>query len=99
MRSFERHEGHHRRPLHIVRARDDRSLRDCRVRHKRALNLRRSESMSAYINNIIDPAHYPKIAVPVAARAVAREIDAFNLRPVLLFVSLVVTPNPVSYTH
>src|SRR5215217_6686677 len=93
MRSFERHEGHDRRSLQIVRTRDNRSLRDRRVRDERALNFRRSESMSAYINNIIDPAHYPKIAVPVAARAVAREIDTFNLRPVLLLVTLVVAPD------
>src|SRR6185369_8912380 len=93
MRSFERHESHHCRTLHIIRTRDHRSLRDRRVRDERALNLRRSESMSAYINNIIDAAHYPKIAVPVAARAVAREIDTFNLRPVLLLVTIVVAPD------
>src|ERR1044072_8387008 len=93
MRSFERHESHHRRSLHIVRTRDHSALRNRRVRHERALNLRCSESMSAYINNIIDPAHYPKIAVPIAARAVSREIDAFNLRPVLLLVTLIVAPD------
>src|ERR1044072_3682010 len=93
MRSFDRHESHDFRFLHIVGTRDDRSLGDRSVRHERALNFRRSESMSAYINNIIDPAHYPKIAVSVAPRAVAREIDAFNLRPILLFVTLVITPD------
>src|SRR5215218_9727357 len=105
MRSFERHESHHRRSLYIIRTRDDRSLRYRRVRDERALNFRRSESMSAYINNIIDPAHYPEIAVLIAARAVASEIDAFNLRPVLLFITLVVAPDrsqhrrPWSFNH
>src|SRR5215213_905852 len=93
MRSFERHESHHCRSLQIVGTRDDRSLCDCRMRHERALNFRSSESMSAYINNIIDPAHYPKIAVPIAARAVTCKIDTFNLRPVLLLVTFVVAPD------
>ena len=93
MRAFERHESHHRRSLQLVRTRDDGRLRDCAVRHERALNFRRSESMSAYIYNIIDPAHYPEIAVPIAARAVAGEIDALDLRPVLLFVTLVIAPD------
>ena len=66
---------------------------DCAVRHECALNLSRSESMSAYINNIIDPAHYPEITVRVAPRTIAREVYAVNLRPVLLFITIVVAPD------
>src|SRR5215207_5456803 len=93
MRSFECHESHDRRSLQIIRTRDDCRLRDCTVRHECAFYFCRSEPMTAYINNIIDPAHYPEITVPIAARAVAREIDPFNLRPVLLLVTLVVSPD------
>src|SRR5262249_19656955 len=49
--------------------------------------------MAAYINNIVDPAHNPEIALLVATRAVAREVNPVDLRPILLFVTLVVTPD------
>src|SRR6185503_11282135 len=93
MRSFECHESHNRRSLQLIGPRHNRSLRNRTVRNKRALYFRCSESMSAYINNIIDPTHNPEIPVLVAARAIARKIDTFNLRPVLLLVTFVVAPD------
>src|SRR5215510_4239242 len=49
--------------------------------------------MAAYINNIVDAAHYPEITLLVAPGAVSGEINPVNLRPILLFVTLVIAPD------
>src|ERR1051325_4014774 len=93
MRSLERNESHNRRSFYLIRTRHNRRFGNSTVRHQRALDFRCSESVATYIDNIVDTAHYPEIAVFVAPRAVTREVNALDLRPVLLFVALVVTPN------
>src|ERR1051326_7569425 len=49
--------------------------------------------MAAYVNNIVDSAHYPEIALLITPGAVAREVNSVDLRPILLFVALVVAPD------
>src|ERR1041384_4308837 len=49
--------------------------------------------MPAYINNIIDPAHYPEIAVIVAPCPVPGKVNPLNLRPILLPVALIIAPD------
>src|SRR6185503_16041435 len=63
------------------------------VRHQCALDFRSSQSMAANIDYIVDTAHYPEITIRITPRAVPRKVDPFDLRPVLLFVAFVVTPN------
>src|SRR2546423_14691987 len=48
--------------------------------------------MTAHVEYIVNATHYPKKSVLVSARAVASEIDAIYLRPVLLSIALVVAP-------
>src|SRR6185369_5028381 len=63
------------------------------MRNECALDFCSSKSMPAYINNIIDSAHYPEIAVIVAPCTVAGKVNSVNLRPVLLPVTLIVAPD------
>src|SRR2546423_15284787 len=46
--------------------------------------------MSGDINHIVDAAHDPEVSILIASRAVAGEIHAFDLRPILLSITLVV---------
>src|SRR5437867_12821948 len=47
--------------------------------------------MSGDINHIVDAAHDPEVSVLIASRAVTGEIHAFDLRPILLAITLIVT--------
>src|SRR4029453_505544 len=58
--------------------------------HYRALDFRCAESVTSHVQNIINAPDDPKITVFIAARAVAREIIAFKLAPVLLSVARIV---------
>src|SRR2546422_6319571 len=49
--------------------------------------------MAADVDHVVDAAHDPKIAVFISPRAIAGKIDALDLRPVLLLVTLVIAPN------
>src|SRR5687767_9802013 len=49
--------------------------------------------MSADVNYIVDTPHDPKIAVLVASSPISGEVDTFKLRPVLLPVSLIISPD------
>src|SRR5260370_6788941 len=49
--------------------------------------------MSGDIDDIVDAAHDPKVTILVAPRAVAGEIHAFDLRPVLVAITLVIAVN------
>src|SRR5207247_3201430 len=53
----------------------------------------RTQTVTGDINYVVDAAHDPEIALPVLARAVAGEIDAVDLRPVLLLIPRIVTVN------
>src|ERR1700752_325012 len=49
--------------------------------------------MAAYINNIIDAAHYPEITVIVPPCPVSSKVNSVNLRPILLPVAFIVAPD------
>src|SRR6516164_10316334 len=55
---------------------------------QRALHLHGAEAMSGDVDHVVDAAHDPEVAVLVAPGAVAREVDARHLAPVLLRVAL-----------
>src|SRR6266576_4436959 len=58
--------------------------------HQRALYLRRAESVTGHVQNIINAPDDPKITVFIAARAVACEIIPFEFAPILLSVACIV---------
>ena len=93
MRPFKRHKRHDRGSFQIIGTRHHCGFGNGFVRHQRAFDFRRSQPVTADIDNIVDAAHDPEIAVFVAPCAVAGKVDAFNLRPVLLAVAFVVAPN------
>src|SRR5207253_3222218 len=68
-------------------------LGHARMRDERALDLHRAETVAGDVHDVVDAAHHPEVAVLVAACAVAGEVHAGNLAPVLLDVALVVAPN------
>src|SRR5690348_13168093 len=54
---------------------------------ERALNFRCPKSVPGHIQDIIDPAHDPKIAVFVAPGTVARQVIALKFAPILLSIT------------
>src|SRR5882724_3691508 len=93
MRSLERHECDDCRAFQIVGAGDHGRFRHCFMRYQRAFNLRRTEPVTADIDHIVDASHDPEVTILVASGAVSGEINTFELRPVLLPVTLVISPN------
>src|SRR5262249_4203869 len=55
---------------------------------QRRLDFHRAQSMSRYVDDGIDAAEHPEVSVVVAPGSVPGEIDAWNLRPVLLDVAV-----------
>ena len=87
-------EGEHRLALDLVRAADHRGLGDARMRDQRALDLHRAEAVAGDVQHVVDAAHDPEVAVLVAARAVAGEVEAvLEVLPVGAQVALVVAPD------
>src|SRR5438093_492010 len=72
----------------LVRTAHDRGLRDLRVRDERALDLHRAEAVAGDVDDVVHAAHDPAVAVLVAPRAVAGEVDSREALPVLLDVTL-----------
>src|SRR5882757_8094057 len=58
--------------------------------HQRALYLRRAESVTGHVQNIINAPDDPKITVFIAARTVDGQIIAFEFAPILLSVARIV---------
>ena len=54
---------------------------------ERAFYFRCSKSVASHVQNVIDAANYPGVAVFIAAGAVAGEIIAFELAPVLMSIA------------
>src|SRR6185312_7717888 len=90
---FERHEGCNRLPLHIVRTPDHCCFCDLGVRDQSRLDLHRTQPVSADVDNVIDAAHKPEVAVGVHACAVAGEIDSGNVREIGLLIPLRIAPD------
>src|SRR5579884_3316795 len=75
-------------PLDRVRPPHHGCFRHLRMRHQRRFHLHRAQPVPRYVDHVVDPPHHPEIAILIAPRAVAREINARNLRPVLLLKPL-----------
>ena len=76
--------------LDLVREADDRGLGDFRVRDERALDFRRADAMAGDVHHVVHAAGDPPVAVLVAARAVAGEVLAAEVREIGVDESLVV---------
>ena len=63
-------------PLIVVRLADHRGLGDPRMRHQRRFDLHRAEPMAGDVQHVVDAAHDPEVAVLVAVRAVAGDVDS-----------------------
>ncbi len=62
------------------------------VAHEGALDLGGADAVAGDVEHVVDAADDPEVAVLVASRAVAREVDARDDVPVRLEVALVVAP-------
>src|SRR5512146_1506254 len=49
--------------------------------------------MAGNVDHVIDATHDPVVAILVASGAVAGEVDAWNLRPVLAYVAIGIAVN------
>ena len=78
---LERDEGDERAALEIVGLADRGGLGDGRVAHERALDLGGADAVAGDVEHVVDAPDDPEVAVLVAPRAVAREVDAGQLRP------------------
>ena len=56
--------------------------------HQRGLDFHGAQAMAGNVDDIIDASHDPEISVLIFARAVAGEVHAGNLRPVLLHIAV-----------
>ena len=59
---------------HRVGRADGRGLGDGGVRHERRLDLGRGDAVAGDVDDVVDAAHQPEVAVLVGLRAVAREV-------------------------
>ena len=55
---------------------------------ERGLDFHGAEAMAADVDDVVDAAHEPEVAVGIAARAVAGEVAAGNFAPIGFFVAL-----------
>ena len=67
--------------------------------HQTAFNFRSSKAVAADIQHIINAAHDPKESVAVAARAIARQIHAWNFSPIRFNVALAVSVNAAQHAR
>src|ERR1700723_1060002 len=74
----------------LVGARDHGRLGHGRVAYEGAFDFHGAEAMAGDFDDVVDPAEYPDVAVFVALRGVACEIDSGNFVPVFARVALVV---------
>ena len=78
-------------PLNIMREPNDSRLSNQFVEYQGAFNLRRAHAMPRNIDDIVDPAGNPVIAVVVATAAVASEIFALIGRKIRLHETVVIS--------
>jgi hypothetical protein len=57
-----------------VRIADDGGFRHLRVRDQRALDLRRAETVAGDVDDVVDAAGDPVVAISIAAAAIAGEV-------------------------
>ena len=76
---------------------DHRRLGDRLVVHERGLDLHRRDAVARDVHHVVHAPEQPEVAVFVALRPVAGEVDVVVLRPVLLDVAVRVTPDPAQH--
>src|SRR5208337_2046604 len=91
--SFQGYKGDNRLPFQLVWPPDNRGFRDLGMRNERTLDFHGAQTMAGHINDVIYPAHDPEITILVFARSVAGKINAVDLRPVLLLIAFVISPD------
>ena len=69
-------------PLMSCGTADDGGFGDFRMRDQSALDFGRAEAMAGDIDDVVDAADDPKIAVVIAAAAVAGEVAACTSLPI-----------------
>src|SRR5581483_5288166 len=79
--------------LDLVADADHRGLRHPRVADERAFDLHGAETVAGHVEHVVHAAEQPEVAVIVAAGAVAGEVLARVLRPVLVGVARIVAPD------
>jgi len=72
-------------------------LRNLFMADKGALNLRGANPMAGNIQDIIDAAHNPEIAVFVLPAAITGEVAALDLAPIRIFVALRIAPEAAQH--
>src|SRR5260370_32876578 len=70
--------------LELIWPADNRGLRDLVMMNEGALDFHRAQAVAGHIDDVIDPAHDPEIAVFILARAVRGKVAMRHLAPVLL---------------
>src|SRR5258708_1281411 len=91
--SFQRHKAADPLSLEFVRFAHHCSLGDPGMMDQRAFDLHGAQAMARHVEDVIDPAHDPKIAVAVFTGAVSREVAVRHLAPVLLTIAFIVAVN------
>ena len=84
MAACQRHERHDTLALQIIGTSDDGGFRNRGVADQRALHFHGSDAMTGDIDHVVDASHDPEVAVFIATCAVAGEVHAFDIAPVLL---------------
>src|SRR5579862_6153751 len=97
LRAFERNEGVNSLAGHLVELPTDGGFGDGRMVDERALYLGGRNPMAADVHHVVDAAHEPIVAFGVAMSAVAGKITMRKLRPIGLYVTLVVTPDAAQH--
>src|SRR5262245_18864988 len=75
-------------PLHLVRSADHCGLGNRRMTDQGTLHFHRAEPVAGDVHHVVDAAHDPEVAIFVAPCAVAGEVHARGLAPVLLHVAV-----------
>src|SRR5712691_8824583 len=95
--TFEGDEGNQRLTFEIIRSADHRGLGNFWMADERALDLRGADAMAGNIEDIIDAANDPEIAVFVLPAAITGEVAALDLAPINLFVALRIAPEAAQH--
>ena len=86
--ALERDEGGDGLALEVVGAADDGGFGDLGMGDERRLDFHGAEAVAADVDDVVDAAHEPEVAVGVHARAVAGEVAAGDVGPIGLAVAL-----------
>ena len=89
--------GHDPLPLDLVGTANDRSFGNGGMTDQGTLDLGGSEAVTGDVEHVIDTADDPEVSLLVTTRSVPREVGTFDLAPILLAVTLLVTPDTAEH--